>query len=316
MTRADTATHLNAGLPIASAVHHISVCFCTYMRKHLLKRLLEGLVHQRTDGRFTFSIVAVDNDRERSAEALVGSFAAQTDIPIRYEVEPQQNIALARNRAVRAAGGDFIAFIDDDEFPSGDWLLTLYQALEKYEVDGALGPVKPFFEEKAPAWVVKGRFYERATYPTGYVIDGSKGRTGNVLLKRDIFKWLEQPFNPEFRAGEDQDFFTRMIAHGHRFIWCNEAVAHEVVPPVRWTRRFMLRRALLRGAMQTRTSGFGIPSILKSVIAVPLYAIALPGALLLGHHRFMSLLIRLCDHLGKLLALAGINPVRDAYVTG
>lgn len=29
----------------------------------------------------------------------------------------------------------------------------------------------------------------------------------------------------------------------------------------------------------------------------------------------MSLLVRLCDHLGKLLALLGVHLVRDEYVT-
>ena len=63
---------------------------------------------------------------------------------------------------------------------------------------------------------------------------------------------MHQPFNPEFRQGEDQDFFRRMIDHGHVFIWCNEAVAYEVVPPIRWKRTFMLKRALLRGASESQ----------------------------------------------------------------
>jgi hypothetical protein len=29
----------------------------------------------------------------------------------------------------------------------------------------------------------------------------------------------------------------------------------------------------------------------------------------------MKLLVSLCDHLGKLLAVVGINPIRDQYVT-
>jgi len=37
--------------------------------------------------------------------------------------------------------------------------------------------------------------------------------------------------------------------------------------------------------------------------------------LLLGHHRFMNLLVRLCDHLGKVLAYVGIDPVRSPFVT-
>jgi len=303
------------GSGAGNILKHICVCFCTYKRPHLLSRLLRALEVQETGNLFSFSIVAIDNDRERSAESAVADFAAASSIRIRYCVEPEQNIAMARNRAVQVADGDFIAFIDDDEFPIKNWLLILYEACEKYDVDGVLGPVKPHFDEKSPAWVVKGKFYERATYPTGFVIDGSKGRTGNVLMKRDIFAFSDRPFNPKFRAGEDQDFFTRMIAEGRCFVWCNEAVAYEVVPPIRWRRSFMLRRALLRGAIQPQTAGFGTASVVKSLVAVPAYTALLPFTLLFGHHHFMATLIRLCDHLGKLLSVAGINPVSDAYVT-
>lgn len=295
-------------------VKHISVCVCTYKRQHLLLRLLTDLAAQETEGLFTYSIVVVDNDSQRSAEPVVAEFAATSRIDAEYYVETEQNIAQTRNRAVANAKGDFIAFIDDDEFPIKTWLLTLFQVCNKYSVDGVLGPVRPCFDQKSPAWVVKGRFYERRTHETGYVITGSDGRTGNVLLKKEIFSFSEEPFNPKFRTGEDQDFFTRMIGRGHVFIWCNEAVAHEVVPPSRWKRSFMLRRALLRGAMQPSTEGFGLRSIAKSVVAIPLYVLALPVCLVLGQHRFMAILIKLCDHLGKLLMLVGINPIKVSYV--
>jgi glycosyltransferase involved in cell wall biosynthesis len=295
---------------------HICVCICTFRRPDLLHRLLCGLDEQETGGLFTYSVVVVDNDELQSAEAVVSNFAATSRTAVRYCVEPQQNIALARNTAVANAAGDFVAFIDDDEFPTKNWLLTLYTACGKYEADGVLGPVKPHFDQKPPQWIVKGKFYDRPSYPTGLIIDGKKGRTGNVLLKRQLFAAAGvQPFRPQFRTGEDQDFFSRMIELGYQFIWCHEAMAYEVVPPVRWKRSFMLRRALLNGGSAVLRKSFGPVEIAKSFIAVPMYTLVLPFALLLGHHRFMSILIKLCDHLGKLLALPHLNPMREPYIT-
>ena len=300
---------------MANEKKHMSVCICTYKRPRFLKRLLEELGSQDTNGLFTYSIVVADNDHLQSAKAVVGDFAAASGIPISYCIEPRQNIALARNKAIENANGDFVAFIDDDEFPTKSWLLTLFQACNEYDVDGVQGPVKRHFDEEPPKWVVKGKFYERPTYPTGYVIDWRKGRTNNVLLKKRIFSSGAQAFRPEFLAGEDQDFFRRMIEKGHVFIWCDEAVAYEAIPPIRWKRTFMLRRALLQGKVSLLQPTFGALEIAKSVIAVPAYTAALPIALALGHHRFMTLLVKLFDHIGKLLALLGINPIREPYVT-
>ena len=300
---------------MSNEAQHISICVCTFKRLRLLKRLLEELRGQETGGLFTYSIVVVDNDQSRSAQKVVGEFAASSVIPIKYCTEPRQNIAMARNTAVENAHGDLIAFIDDDEFPIKRWLLTLFEALNKYGADGVLGPVKPHFEDKPPQWVVKGKFYERASYPTGFVIDWRKGRTGNVLLKRSLFSDATQRFNPEFRTGEDQDFFRRQIEKGHVFVWCHEAMAYEVVPPARWNRSFMIRRALLQGAASRLHPTFGARDIAISMIAVPAWAIALPFAFAMGHGKVMSALVGLFNHLGRLLALVGINPVAEPYVT-
>jgi succinoglycan biosynthesis protein ExoM len=273
---------------------HIAVCVCTYKRPQLLKRLLEELRQQETEGQFACSVVVADT----------------------YCVEPRQGISLTRNKAVCNATGDFIAFIDDDEFPSKGWLHNLLKTCTEYGVDGVLGPVKEHFDEPPPKWIVKGNFFQRPTYPTGTVLDWINTRTGNVLLRSDLFDGITEPFRPKFRSGEDQDFFRRMIDNGRVFIWCNEAPVYETVPPARWKRTYLLRKALLFGSMWAVRDSVPPREIVKSVIAVPAYAAALPFAFVLGHHRFMTLLIKLCHHLGKLLSLVGINPIADMYVSG
>ena len=314
ITKAAVQATGNVGAAI-QPLPHIAVCICTYQRPGLLRRLLEGLVGQDTDGQFTYSIVVVDNDQARSAEAGIAEFSRGSSVPIKYCVEPRQNIALARNKAIEAAEGGFVAFIDDDEFPTKQWLLTLFKTCRERQVDGVLGPVKPHFDVQPPKWVIAGKFYDRPSYPTGLVIDGKKGRTGNVLLKKQVFAGQDSPFRPEFLTGEDQDFFGRMIDKGHVFIWCHEALAYEVVPPIRWNRTYMLRRALLRGATSRLHDKFGARDIATSIIAVPAYIVALPFALTLGQGRFMTYLVSLFDHIGRLLALVGIIPIRDTYVT-
>lgn len=307
--RFDSVSQATGTLP------HISVCICSYKRPELLNFLLEGLARQESNNLFTYSVVVADNDRLRSSEAVVENFATKSGIPVTYCVEPRQNIALARNKAIENASGDFITFIDDDEFPTDKWLLTLFTTCTSYGVDGVLGPVKPQFDPEAPRWVVNGKFYERTRYATGTEIDGKKGRTNNTFLSKRIFHPGEPAFRLEFLTGEDQDFFRRKVLEGYRFVWCDEAVVYEVIPRVRWKRSFMLKRALLRGAVSLRHPTFGAKDVLKSLIAVPAYTLMLPVCLCLGHAVFMNYLVKLFDHLGRLLALVGIRPLPEAYVT-
>ena len=278
----------------------------------MLNRLLRDIARQDTGGAFTFSVVVTDNDTAESARSTVDACGRDCALPITYTLEPERNIALARNTAVKHASGDFVAFIDDDEFPEQCWLLNLFRTCETYAVAGVLGPVKPHFEQEPPRWIIKGGVYDRPGHPTGSVMSWRGCRTGNVLLRRSILEPSEPPFRREFgTGGEDLDFFRRMIEKGHQFIWCEEAIAYEVVPPARWSRRFILSRALLRGKNSLRHRKDRTRNLLKSAAAVPAYTLALPLLLVAGQHHFMKYLIKLFDHIGRILALVGLNPIRE-----
>lgn len=235
--------------------------------------------------------------------------------PIVYCVEAERSIARARNKAVENARGEFVAFIDDDEVPINEWLLTLFKTCTELGVDGVLGPVKPYFETPPPAWITRGRFHERPDYSTGFVIDGGKGRTGNVLLRRIVFRAGELAFRPEFVTGEDQDFFRRRIDEGRVFVWCSEAVAYEVVSPARWKRAYILRKALMRGRYSVIEPTFGVLDAGKSIVAVCVYSMALPVLCVMGQHHLMRYMDKLCFHAGKILACVGLNPVGATYVS-
>jgi succinoglycan biosynthesis protein ExoM len=299
----------------APAVSTISVCICTYKRPQFLKRTLAEIARQDTNGRFTYSIVVADNDTLQSAEPVVAAFRASCSIEIVYCVEPEQNISLARNKALENTRGDYVAFIDDDEFPSQNWLVTLLTLCEERGADGALGPVRPYFDYPPPKWIIRGRFCERPEHTTGLLLHWRQTRTGNVMFRRQILNGIETPFMQEFgNGGEDQDFFRRMIQMGHRFIWCNEAIVHEIVPPERWKRSYMFRRALLRG--QNERLLLNPHSIAKSSLAVLLYPMILPFLFLAGQHLFMRYSIRLLDHAGKLLGAIGLRPAGGKYLGG
>lgn len=292
--------------------HHIDVCICTLKRGELLSRTLAHLESQRTEGLFTYSVVVADNDAMESARKVISTFSSTTRLPVKYCVEPQQNIALARNRALQNADGDLIAFIDDDEFPTEDWLCNLYKTYLASGAAGVLGPVKPHFDAEPPRWVKEGGFFDRPTYQTGYRLNWGQSRTGNVLFRRDIVNGLDIPFRSHFgTAGEDMDFFRRAMEKGHVFVWCNEAVAYEVVPASRCTRTYLLRRALLRGSNFPKHPSHRVQNIVKSLVAVPAYALALPVLVLFGQHVFLKYLIKFLDHVSRLLAFLGLTLVRE-----
>ena len=182
--------------------NHISICICSYKRPVSLRRTLESLRDLETGSLFDYSIVVADNDGKETARDTVQAFSRTTSIPVLYCVEPEQNIALARNKALENATGNLVACIDDDEYPERNWLLNFFKVLDQYKTDGVLGPVKPVFEGQPPGWILKGRFFEKPRRATGLKLRWQQTSTANVLLTRRIMDGVREPFRPEFGYGD------------------------------------------------------------------------------------------------------------------
>jgi glycosyltransferase involved in cell wall biosynthesis len=292
----------------------ISVCICTYKRPQLLRRLLTAIAKQHTEGLFTISCVVVDNDASASARSLVEGLQSTFPVVIQYAMEPTRNFAIVRNVALGMATGNLIAFIDDDEVPSEDWLVRLWRTLGECQADAVLGPVHPYFETSPPAWVKQSRVCERPSYPTGTVLHWRKTRTGNVLMRRAMILEDGIRFDPAYATGgEDVDFFRRAAEIGKNFVWCEEAPAYELVPESRLRRGYYLRRALLQGRVSSKYAAESpsplatLQVALKALSAIVIYTLALPFLFLCGEHVGMKYLIKDCHHVGRLLAIMGVS---------
>lgn len=285
----------------------------------MLRHLLEKLQHQETDNLFTYSAVVVDNDTKKSAQSIVDDLQKTSSIRIDYFNEPEQNIALARNNAVENAQGNYIAFIDDDEFPASTWLLNLYKSITIYKSDGVLGPVRPHYPDSCPTWLIKSKLCERPEHPTGTVLNWGETRTGNVLFDSKIFRDRNNRFGPEYgrTGGEDIEFFKKMVESGRIFIWCNEAPAYETVSKERWSKIFYKQRSLRIGGLVGEKIRQRAPiaqcsySLIKSVIWIAAMIIILPFAKLVGDHLYIRAVIKIMYNKGFLLGFMGRAVIRN-----
>ncbi len=225
----------------------VSVCICTYQRPALLLHLLESLAKQ-TFPLARFEVIVVDNDKSASArQAIMQAAQLYPELAVRYEIEPNQGIAYARNKTVALATGELLAFMDDDEWAVSNWLSDLVESMKKLEVDAVLGPVIPQYPAGTRAWVIKSRFFERPRFATGTFIGSNTCRTGNALVKAYRLKSRQRaPFDERLAqsGGEDHDFFRWLEGQGGKFIWCDTAEVREEVPLVRQTLAYMLERGL------------------------------------------------------------------------
>jgi succinoglycan biosynthesis protein ExoM len=194
-------------------------------------------------------LVVVDNDAVPSAKAAVEVLAKQAPFPVVYVHEPRAGVAYARNAAMRAAKGQLIAFLDDDEEAPTTWLADLLAVRERYQADVVFGPV----HARAPDTVgvhraYLERFFSRLDPAAEGPIDHYYG-CGNSLLRRAALTDPDQPFNLKRNhiGGEDDLLFGEMKAAGARFVWAPKAWVHEDPAPGRLSLRYTLARAFAYG---------------------------------------------------------------------
>ncbi len=230
----------------------VAVCVITYGRPEGLRRLLEGL------DRLTFSevvpspaveIIVVDNDPTGSACALLERENPVRNWPLRCHVEPRRGIPHARNRAISGVGPgiDFVAFVDDDEVPEPRWLDELLRVQREHDADAVAGTVLRYFDEPPPDWILKGGFFEKRRFRTGYPVKYVD--TANSLVRRELFEGQRKPFDERlaFSGGEDTHFFLRAHRDGRKMVWADGAAVHELIPKSRATAGWVFRRAYRLG---------------------------------------------------------------------
>jgi hypothetical protein len=206
-------------------------------------------------------LVIVDNDQAPSAQDTAMALATEAPFPVHYVHEPRPGVANARNAGMARAGGELIAFLDDDEEAPTGWLAALIAAQARYDADVVFGPVNG----RAPAGVVAHRhylerFFSREGPSEAGIIDHYYG-CGDSLLRRAALPDPVAPFAVERNAigGEDDMLFGHMQAGGARFAWEPAAWVWEDPVPDRVRLRYTILRAFAYGQGPSAHCAAAIP---------------------------------------------------------
>jgi glycosyltransferase involved in cell wall biosynthesis len=98
----------------------VSVVIATKDRARYVERALEAL--RRQDDAVPFEVIVVDNGSTDDTTGVVERAAKSATAPIRLLSEREPNRGKARNRALKAASGEIVAFCDDDVAIPPQWV--------------------------------------------------------------------------------------------------------------------------------------------------------------------------------------------------
>ena len=150
----------------------ISVIMLTYNREELLTRAIDSILNQTFKD---FEFIIVDNGSTDKSGAIADEYALK-DSRIKIIHREQGNIGSGRNAGLDAATGEYVAFIDDDDYAESDFLEFLYNLAKKHNADIAVcGSTKEENGQQLPNGIYQ--------YDEKYIMDAEQA-TVNFLWRK------------------------------------------------------------------------------------------------------------------------------------
>lgn len=297
------------------AAIRVDVCICTFRRVEV-EDTIRSVAAATVPDNAVVRIVVADNDLMPSARSRVERLAAEIPFELHYIHAPAQNISIARNACLDASTGDFVAFIDDDETASAEWLTELVTTAMVTDADVVLGPVKALYGTAAPGWMRHGDFH--STFPVWVKGAIRTGYTCNVLLRRAAPAVAGRRFSLSLgqSGGEDTEFFSKLHGAGGSIDYAPDAWVYEPVPEGRarffWLTKRRFRVGQTHGRLLGATrQGFGRISQIGLAAAKAAYCFAVgAGVALLPQYRNRYAL-RGVMHAGVVSGLLGVREIRQ-----
>lgn len=188
----------------------ISVIIPTYNREKLLRRAIESVQGQSYEN---WEIIVVDNYSEDGTSTLIDSLSKEKIIYIKHN--NNGIIASSRNKGVEVSKGNFLAFLDSDDWWEKDKLKKSYQAIDSTNSD--ISYHNCFIVGNKKDGKTRSRKLKDPVY-NDLLINGNTIVTSSVLIRKKVFQNVGCFSTNEDKLGwEDYDLWIKVSKNKGKF---------------------------------------------------------------------------------------------------
>ena len=155
----------------------ISVIVPIYNVEEYLEKCLDSLVNQTLKD---IEIILINDGSPDNSEAIVKKYLKKYKEKIVYHKKKNEGQGIARNYGINLAKGDFISFVDSDDYID----LTMFEKLynkaieEKSDIVASVG----FIEVKNEIETINNEHFEHSDNMKKYILNNS-GPWGKIIKK-------------------------------------------------------------------------------------------------------------------------------------
>ncbi|MEL6468418.1 MAG: hormogonium polysaccharide biosynthesis glycosyltransferase HpsE [Cyanobacteria bacterium J06623_4] len=285
MTQREIGTNPATAATPPEAALDITVAIPTYNGASRLPSLLENLRAQIHTDHITWEVVVCDNGSTDDTKDVVLAYQSNwpSHVPLVYRFVPEQGAAFARQYAVEGSQSNLIAFLDDDNLPSSNWVSQAYQFAQSHPKVGAFGSqIHGKFESELPEELTEIRCFlaiiergEEATLyqPKSKILPPAAG----LVVRRQAWLnavpkrlFLNNKGKSAGLASEDLEAILHIQKSGWE-VWYNpNMVVHHDIPDGRLRKDYLVTLFRCVGLSRYHIRLLGLPKWQRSV-TVPAY---------------------------------------------
>lgn len=136
----------------------ISIIVPIYNVEKYLPKCIDSIIHQTYKN---LEILLIDDGSPDRCGKMCDQYAVK-DSRIKVIHKINGGLSDARNVAIDIAKGEYITFIDSDDYVTLDYINTLFNLIDKYKVRLSIACFTTFYEQEAPSQIINN--YEEICY--------------------------------------------------------------------------------------------------------------------------------------------------------
>ena len=202
----------------------ISIIVPVYNVEEYLKQCLDSILDQTYRN---WELILV-NDGSTDSSGLICQEYAEKDARIRYYEKENGGLSDARNYGIEQAQGEYLTFVDSDDFLDASHLNVLYNALVNNDVDISIANYTNYQTSTATFYLhTFGDYYEKI-YTSEELIDDlsflerndlSFSTIWGSLYKKSVFSFLRFPKGV---IGEDVALIYKMYTQVDKIVYVHK----------------------------------------------------------------------------------------------
>lgn len=192
----------------------ISVIVPAYDVERYLSKCIDSVIKQTHQN---FELILINDGSHDASGSIADQYAAK-DKRIRVIHKSNGGVSSARNAGIDIAAGEYICFIDGDDWVEADYIEYLLQLVKKEKADISLVPNE--FSIMHPTQTKHDRIdvYDGERAVAGVLYSNIPEKCGGKLYKRSFLNKHALRFQSEFCVGEGFNFTTSTYQRANKIV--------------------------------------------------------------------------------------------------